>query len=249
MNARMVQFLIAGSLLIAGRFVAPGQIVGYVNVNYSPGDHLIENPLSLSGNDLDTIFNPTNTPLGTKISLWDPATLSYNSTSELVGDHWSVDFTLNPGIGARLTAYTPFTYTFVGTVSDRTGNMSNPDLTAPPPVFSGPNGVYLKGDILPVSETGMAVFTNVIGRLPNPGEQIIRLDSATQTYITSTYSGVNWDVQPVSGPGDALFFNIGGVPFTPPPLTIVPEPGVASLVLLGGLLHQAWRRTAKRKVK
>ncbi len=245
MNTRTVQLLAIASVLISARVESKGQITGFANIPFSEGDNLFQDPLTLTtGNDLNTVFNPTNTPQGTRISLWDPTTLSYNTTSELVGDHWSVDFTLNPGTGARLTAFTPFTNTFVGYVTDRAGNSMPPDLGAPAPVFSGPNGVYLMGDILPVSVTGMAVFTNVIGRLPNGGEQIIRLEASTQAYIISTYNGVDWDNQPVSNLGESLFFNIGGVGFTPPALTVVPEPGVATLVLAGIL---SWNLTNKRK--
>jgi hypothetical protein len=231
---RLYYLLATASLLLCASSPSSANIVGYVNYPFVPGDNLFENPLVNGADDLNTIFNPLVTPQGTTISLWNPTTLSYSTSSTFSGGSWTADLTLNPGTGARLTAYAPFTNTFTGYVTDRVGNTNNPDLGAGPPVFSGPNGVYLLGDKLPVAATGTAVFTNVIGRLPNNGEQIIRLNAVTQTYTISTYNSIlsSWDNQSVTKVGDSLFFNIGGVAFTPPPLTVIPEPSATGLALL-----------------
>jgi hypothetical protein len=243
MKAGIAKILVIGSLLACSSIQSSAGIVGYVNHTFALGDNLFENPLTQPGSDnLSSLFDPQTTPDGTTVSLWNPTTLSYSTTSVFSGGHWSLDLILDPGNGARLTTYVPFINTFVGLVTDRQGNYTNPDLSAPAPVFSGPNGVYLLGDKPPIAAVGTDVFTHVIGRLPNPGEEIIRLDAATQTYITSTYNGLVWDNQPIYNVGDSLFFDIGGVAFTPPPLTVVPEPGTGTFVLLGGVLCGIWRR-------
>ena len=68
------------------------------------------------------------------------------------------------------------------------------------------------------------------------GEQIIRLDAASQTYITSTYQALSatWSNPLTSSPGQAFFFNLGPV--------AVPEPSTAALALLGLALCGVNRR-------
>jgi hypothetical protein len=218
------------TLLVAHPVAA---IVGYVNFPFFSGDNLFQNPLEASGdNHLSALFGP-GTPNNTAISLWDPVANAYSTTSVYFDGSWSIDFELHPGTGARLTTGALFTNTFVGTVLNHSGFTSGGDFSVPPPLFSGPNGIYLLGDKAPLASTGVNVFRYILGREPNPGEQFTRLDAASQTYITSTFlDGGAWDVVPSLRVGEAGFFNIGPIP----------EPSSTALSLLGLAMFGVWRR-------
>jgi hypothetical protein len=204
-------------------------IVGYVNTVFNVGDTLFENPLATQNNS-DTLANLFSTaPDGTTISLWDATTASFDATSEYTNGNWTIDFTLTPGTGARLSTLAAFTNTFVGDVLDHDGSeLTNLNFTLPP-VFSGSGGTYLLGDKAPVADTGTNIFLNILGRLPNVGEQITTLDNLAQTYTTSTYLGNgNWDHLPELGVGQAAFLNIGSFN-----ADAVPEPATLALAALG----------------
>ena len=121
--------------------------------------------------------------------------------------------------GNRAELITPaiFSTAFVGVVDNHDGTpiqstsqAANPLL---PPVFSGPNGIYLQSDACPTVDVGTDVFLNIFGRLPNPGEQVTLLNAATQTYTTDTYLGNGaWDNVPTLQLGEAAFFTINSVP-------------------------------------
>ena len=218
-------------------------IVGYYNYTFYHGANLFENGLLANNNHLSAIFPAV--PEGTMVSLWDPAANAYGTTAiyDPIYGGWvdpvfltPQDLELLPGTGARLTSpsLSPFINSFVGEVVMRDGGPFHDAPFPGPPVFSGPDGTYLLGDIMPMASTGTAVFTNILGRLPNIGEQFTRLDAATQTYITSTYLGAGgWDnTEPSIGVGEAAFFTI-------------PEPSVIALSLLGLLMaRSALRRKA-----
>ena len=84
----------------------------------------------------------------------------------------------------------------------------------PPPPFSGPNGFYLLSSddptqLGPSSQVG-SVFTYVLGRNPQIGEQYTWLDAAIQTYYTTTYTATGWNNgEPVTNLGQSAFFDIG----------------------------------------
>jgi hypothetical protein len=202
-------------------------VVGYVNRSFSVGDNLFGNPLGASpNNNLGSIFDPANVPDGAAVSLWNPATLSFDTTSTFSAGFWSLDFVLNPGTGARLTTPSAFINTFVGEVLMRDGG----PFTEPfplPPLYAGPNGLLLRADIMPMASSGANIFLNILGRGPNVGEQVIKLNSV------STYLGEDaWDVTPTLAVGEAVFLNVGPVP----------EPSAAVLGLLGLVLLRAFRR-------
>jgi len=214
-------------------------VVGYYNYTFYYGDNLFQNNLQSPDNHLSTLF--PSVPDGTTVSLWDSGANAYGTTA-MYSDVFSawvdpdsfslLDFELLPGTGARLTSpsMSPFNNTFVGDVVMRDGGPFVEPFPPPPP-FSGPNGTYLMGDISPVASTGTDVFLNILGRLPNIGDQFTRLDAATQVYTTSTYLGAGaWDtVLPFVNVGDAAFFTI-------------PEPSLTALGLLGIALFRFRKR-------
>lgn len=206
---------------------ASAAIVGYVNHSFGPGDSLFSNPLEASPNNtLSSLFWSSPVPSGTMISLWNPTTLSFDTTSTFSSGAWSINFTLNPGTGARLTAPSAFTNTFVGEVRNHDGSSYSGTLT-PPPLYSGPNGIFLLSDKAPVGATGNDIFLNILGRAPNVGEQVMSL-----TTISTYLGGGTWDNLPTLPVSGAVFLNIGPVP----------EPSTAAMGLLGLALMRALRR-------
>jgi hypothetical protein len=202
-------------------------VVGYVNRVFGIGNSLFANPLTASPNNtLSSLFSPSIVPNGTQISLWNSTSGTFDISSTLSFGSWSTNLTLNPGTGARLTAPSAFTNTFVGTVLNHDGSLFSGSLTNPP-VYGGPNGIYLLGDKAPVANTGSDIFLSIVGRSPNVGEQVITL-TTTSTYL----GGGNWDNIPSMAVSDAAFLNIGPVP----------EPTTITLSLLGFALIPIYRR-------
>jgi hypothetical protein len=211
--------------------------VGYVNYTFQPGANLFGNPLDATVNDLNTLF-PT-APDGTSVRLWHPATQQYLSPSFFVGGAWTMNLALLPGTGALLTTPSLFTNTFVGTVLNADGSAYTGGAIIPPPAFGGPNGLHLLSSKIPLAlpASPYEAFNLIIGRAPQAGESVARLDAATQTFFTTSFDGLNWDSGvPGLNVGEAAFF------------TIVPEPGTFALGLCGGVLGvlAAWHgRRAK----
>ncbi len=193
-----------------------------MNRAFGAGDSLFANPLNAPPNTLSDIF--AGVPNLTKVSLWSPTTRTFYTESifeEFSG--WSINFTLNPGTGAKLFAPQSFVNTFVGNVLSHNGGPYADPLT-PAPVYSGPNGMFLLGDKAPVASTGNDIFLNILGRAPKVGEQVMTL-TTTSTYL----GGGNWDLLPTLGVSGAVFL-------------IVPEPSVAALGLLCLALLRKYRR-------
>ena len=200
-------------------------IFGYVNVPFVAGSNLISNPLLAKSNKLSDLFNPNlsvfdpeyNTPEGTTISLWNPATSSFATNSTLTNGSWTVDFQLPPGVGALLVTQKPFTNTFTGELlnHDGTDDVDQPGNPLPP-IFTGPNGLYLLGDksVSLIPDEGTNIFLDILGRNPFVGEQVISL-SSTNTYLGNGM----WDSIPALGFGQSVFLNVMSEPS--PPLSIV----------------------------
>lgn len=185
----------------------------YVNDLFLPGDTLFNNPLSQPGYETLNYLFPSSIPNGTTISLWNSTTASFGTTSTFSSGAWSINLTLQPGTGAQLFTPLAFTNTFVGNVLNHDGNPIVGGQITPPPVFTGPNGIYLLGDKCPTTDTGTDIFLNILGRLPNIGEQVTLLNNVTQTYTTSTYLGSgNWDNVPTLNVGYSAFLNVESVP-------------------------------------
>lgn len=198
-------------------------ITGYVTTTFGAGVNLFGNPLDATGqsasavNDLDTIFpvsGPETPPNGTQVALWNPIADTFGPSSTFNGGSWSVDLTLSPGTGAELITPTTFNTTFVGFVDNHDGTiLGGPNILSPPPVFPGPNGIYLLADATSILDVGTDIFLNILGRLPNAGEQVTLLDAASQTYTTDTYLGKgSWDNVPTLQVGQAAFLNVISAP-------------------------------------
>ena len=210
------------SIAVCAPCALGGTVVGYVNHTFDVGGNLFTNPLQDSSNTLSTLFS-SPPPDGTSISLWNSTTSTFDTTSTFASGTWSIDFTLDPGTGARLTSTSTFVNTFIGTALNHDGTVwDGVSALTPPSVFSGPSGLYLIGDKSPMVSTGSDIFLNILGRLPNVGEQVISL-STTSTYL----GGGTWDTNPSLGVSDAAFLNVEPV--------AVPEPStlVATSLLLG----------------
>jgi hypothetical protein len=204
-------------------------IVGYVNEIFTSGNTLFSNPLQAPTNNLSSLFGVI-TPNGSTVSLWNSTTMSYDTVSTYFGGSWSLDLTLNPGTGALFSSPSIFTNTFVGEVLNHDGTLAGDgDNLLPPPLYAGPNGLFLLADKAPVSSVGTNIFLNILGRAPNVGEQVITL-TGTSTYL----GGGVWDNDPTLGVGEAAFLNVGPVP--------VPEPTVVSLCVVGGAALVFFRR-------
>lgn len=208
-------------------------ITGYVNHSFVIGQNLFGNPLYDYTNTLSSLFSG-GPPEGTTVSLWDPATLQYSTTSAFLSGAWTVDLAMPLGQGALLTTPSPFTNTFVGEVRGPNGETSDP--WDPPPPFSGPDGLYLLSSIPPIVLSGAEVFTWILGRDPTVNEQFTRLNADTQTYETTTYlgGGVWSNGEPQLNVSEAAFFNVGPV--------VVPEPTAFTLLGLGSLALMMVRR-------
>jgi hypothetical protein len=182
-------------------------VVGYVNTRFSLGNNLFENPLANGSDDLTNLFSQ-GVPNGTTISLWNATQSAFDITSEYLDGSWTLDLILDPGTGAELNTPSIFTNTFVGVVLNHDGTyFAEPPGLTPPPVFSGPSGTYLLGDAAPTEDTGTDIFLNLIGRLPNAGEQVTTL-SGTSTYLGDG----NWDNVPTLDVGQAAFLTVDSVP-------------------------------------
>jgi hypothetical protein len=225
-------FLFAGVMASAANGQTISQnIVGYVNVDLSPGTNFIANQFDNGqGNTLDTLFQLGETssaiPEGAMFTELSPATGQFLPVSTYdTASGWSINYALTYGEGGVLIAPTLFANTFLGTVS----SAFNPttDVFTPPLVTGG--GLMLLSCVVPL---GAETFYDVVGRNPQNGEWVTTLDATTQVYSTTTFEDGAWNngAPDLSVGQSALFY-----------LDPVPEPSVAGLGA-AGLLALAWRR-------
>jgi hypothetical protein len=86
--------------------------------------------------------------------------------------------------------------------------------------------------------SGSNVFTYILGRGPNEGEEFVRLDAATQSYLTTTYKSGLWsNGDPVLKVGEAAFFKV----------VSVPEPPAAAFGLVGIVIGTFFTRRRSGK--
>lgn len=197
-------------------------VVGY---NFVAGDNLFGNPLTPSS--LSRSFN-LGVPLGTIVSLWNPASASFDQFSTFTNNVWSVDLLLSPGQGAKLTAPYDFPNAYFGAITQ-----PNRDVLFQ---TNNPTGVYLLSCPSSMQLSPTNVFGYLIGRSPSEGEQVITLDTLTQTYHTNTYALGSWENgDPLLRVGEAAYFNIGPV--------AIPEPTFEGLLALAlCCTHAIFRR-------
>lgn len=223
MNKNLLRLVLLVCILIAGMENVSAQlcypyVCGYWNPVFMTGSNLFNNPCQSGSNALGQLFPSESVPEGTTVSLWNRTTSSFTNTSILTNGSWSTNLILPPGTGALVCAPSAFMNYIGGYLLGHDGSPITNEAGfefPPPPVFSGPNGVYLLGDKAPFwLNTGTNIFINIMGRLPYTGEQVISLTN------TSTYLGHGmWDSVPTLGVGQAAFFNIMSEPA--PPLTII----------------------------
>lgn len=230
---RSIPFVLALAMtsLLTSRALA---IVAYVDLTLQPGANWIENPLnSGTGDPLSAVFSDLTVlngpPNGTTVSLWDPATGQFATTSTFNNGVWSDDFVLDPGTGALLNTPSQFVSTITGTVENFDGSIlsGDADLTEPP-AFSGPPGTYFLGSKAPTTLSGdvfappnYSVFLAIIGRAPNNGDQVTTLDALTQTKTTTTFVNGAWNNgDPTLPIGDAAMIYLAPTP-EPSPLAIL----------------------------
>lgn len=93
-------------LALLATLTCRGNIVGYVNLTFQTGANWIANPLldNTPDDSLATLFAPAAVPNGTTVSLWDPGTRQFATTSTYNNGSWSDNFILDPGMGALLSA-------------------------------------------------------------------------------------------------------------------------------------------------
>ena len=218
-------------------FVVRGQIyssniVGYVNLPILAGDNLIANQLSYSDNTLSSIFG-VGVPDGSTFTEWNPAAQQFLPVSTYSSETgWSINYSLTYGEGGLFHSTADFTNTFVGDVWPGIGPMG----LFNPPLISA-DGLLLLSCVIPITN---ATFYAVVGRNPQDGEYVTRLDPTTQTYFTTTYHDGAWDNgDPVLGLGESAFFNLGPV--------LVPEPAAAVLAAAGFLGATTIRRIFRRR--
>ena len=200
-------------------------IVGYVNVPIVAGGQLIANPLDYGPNSISVIM--PNVPDGTMLTLWDSFTQQFLADSMFnVGSGWTIDYSLEVGMGALVTAPTGFTQTFVGSV------LQGPDTTPadydpPTPPALGP-GLYLLSSLGPLPDR---TFQDIVGRSPVEGEFVRRLIPGTDVYSETTFTGGSWNNDtPLLQIGQSAFFGLNRRTIVP---TWVPEPGAFSFLLIG----------------
>jgi hypothetical protein len=213
-------------------------IVGYINLTLYPGDNLIANQFTNSGNTINQVLT-SGVADGSTLTKWDPVANTFLPLAfyDASVNQWSINYTLTLGDGALLHSPILATNTFVGTV----GNY--------PPVGSSiwhpnyPNGLYLISDPEPVAIPVDQQFGYTVGRAPVNGEWVRILDPSTQTYITSTFHSLTgtWDNgDPVIGVGEAAWYNLGPV--------AAPEPSGGALAALGSTLFLLMARQKRRSV-
>ena len=202
---------------------------GYVNTTLYSGDNLICNSFNNGDNHLNTILTSTFPDLAnnSSISLWDPVSQQFSLPSIYTpGSGWSINYYLPLGLGAVFRTEAQLQIITVGSVD-----------------FSVPHdpgvGTFLLSSITPYSA---ATFQQVVGRDPQQGESVRRLDGPSQTYFTTTYLGEDqWDNgTPTITYGQSAFYTLLSEP--------VPEPGMlafAGLASVAVLAAQRYRR-AKR---
>lgn len=210
------------SALSANCQVYSGNIVGYYTLPLFAGDNLIANQLdagTVPDNTLSTIFQPGVVPEGATFAEWDPTTQQYLPTSVYdTVNGWSINYTLGFGQGGLLHSPSSFMNTFVGSVWSGYNPITD---TWVPPLVAG-SGSQLLSCYVPISD---ATFYETVGRNPQSGESVTRLNAATQTYTTTTFENGVWNNGvPALNVGQSAFFN----------LEPVPEPDAALLLFVAG---------------
>jgi hypothetical protein len=156
-------------------------VVGYVNLSFNPGYHLIQNPLdgTPDNNNTTVISSP---PPGTMLFLWDVPSQSFGPVATYDPDlgGWDVVVSLPPGRGFFLYVPSPYTNTFVGEVEQ--GTLTN--------FVAGNNRLSALGSKAPQSGT----LSGDLGFPMIDGANVFLFSSASQTYTDAftCFNGFGW---------------------------------------------------------
>ncbi len=226
--------LAGSSMLNAQSNVYSHNIVGYINRAILPGNNLIANQLDANpNNSINTIL--LGVADGATFTKWDAAANLFLplSTFSASSQTWSINYTLNLGEGALVHAPYLTTNTFVGGVVPYTNIVSDLGGGVWAPNYA--DGLHLIACPMPVGGPVSLMFERVVGRAAESGEWVQVLDENTQTYITATFDGLEWDNDLQLTVARAAWFNLGPVN--------VPEPASMALVgLAAGALVAARHR-------
>jgi hypothetical protein len=208
-------------LLLVLSVSAQDGFVGYANRNFDSGSNFFNNPVLAQDNTLSGLISLP--PEGTIVSLWDPATSTFDTNSTFTNGSWTTELTLLPGTGALVIAPSAFTITLFGQLLDHEGNIWTNEQLSLPPVFSGSAGLYLLGDKAITTDTGTNIFLNIVGRMPFAGEQVIQI-SGPSTYLGNGM----WDSVPTLNLGYAAFLKIQHLPPNPLIISLAGDQAVIS---------------------
>jgi hypothetical protein len=179
-------------------------IVGYVNTVFK-GDGaytLVANPLNNGTNDLVSLVDAV-LPNKSQVLVWDAASQSYTTASKS-GGTWNTNLTIAPGVGFFVktpTGTSDVTNTFVGNVVSATFSPGSTN------TVGLPAGYYLSGSPIPFSGQLTDVGANSLNLdsvLPNKS-QVLAWDANSQSYITASRSGGNWNTNLQINVGQAVF--------------------------------------------
>lgn len=130
-------------------------LLAYWNAVFMTGSNLFNNPLNVDTNGLNELFPARTTQQGTVVSLWNPNTATFDTTSTFTNGAWTSNLKLPPGTGVLVVAPLQFINLIVGIVLNHDGSILTSDNLTIPSVFSGSNGIYLLGD----KSNGLAVVS------------------------------------------------------------------------------------------
>jgi hypothetical protein len=169
-------------MIAASAQVYSVNVVGYVNVNLTPGFNLIANPLNnTTGNDLNTLI--PNPEFGAAVYAYDGTQFV---PSSFFGA-WDPNLTLAPGQGFFIQVSQETTVTFVGEVLQ--GAASN---------MTVPAGLSLLGSMVPT-----AVSLDDAG-FPAEMFDVIYF-FRNNAYVASSFFGTAFDPPAVPGVGEGFW--------------------------------------------
>lgn len=169
-------------------------IVGYINLQLTPGFSLIANQLNASPNNRVVNILPAP-PNNTAVFKFNRTTGGFDVMNYVDGA-WDSDlYALAPGEGAFVSvdpefAPTGATFTFVGEVQKAGGSL---------PIF---NGFQVVSSVIPQAGTLTALEYG-----PKEGDVVFKFNKTTGGFDVSNYVDGAWDAEPSMAIGEAFFLS------------------------------------------